>query len=94
MVAPRSIRAFFNHDWTKVAAVILTLLGIGIGTEHRITLAEDHTLELAQTVQEMQKEIQCLHNEHQKLSDSGIRMATILDAIDKRHQVEDQKRMR
>jgi bifunctional ADP-heptose synthase (sugar kinase/adenylyltransferase) len=80
-----------NHEWTKVLAIIITLLTLALAAEHRQTLVEEANAANGIVIKEVK--------EHQSKTDElmtwtqiqQMRIVTILDAIEKRHAREDEK---
>ena len=73
-------------SWSQTAAtvipLIITMVGIAIASEHRITVVEQGFMEL-------RKQTQLLNDNQMKILQTQERTAAILDIICKRHELED-----
>jgi uncharacterized protein YbcI len=82
----------------QTIALIITLVGLAIAAERRITTIEvKTTLETQARVDQdkaMIDAIQKLQDETTKLSNNQVRVVTLLDEIEKRHDRIDQARIR
>jgi hypothetical protein len=85
---------FVRHDWTKVIAIILTMVGLALAAEHRQTLNEDAIAANVAAVKVIKDHQDKMDEVISALQMNQIRVVTILDGIDKRHTIEDQKRIR
>lgn len=80
----------------QTIALIVTLVGLAIAAEKRITTIEVKTAQEIQARLEqdnaMLSAIQKLQDVTSKLSENQVRVVTILETIDKRHNLEDARR--
>ena len=88
---------FLAHDWTKVGAVILAIFGAALAGEHRMTVNEQQTVAVAKTqteqsqiIEKMDKRIERAEERQFDTVESLAKTAVILNAIEKRHQLEDE----
>jgi hypothetical protein len=77
--------------WQTIA-LILTIVGLWVAAEHRVTIAEEKisAVEHQQLILGKQNEI--FVEKIENLSANQVKMVTLLDVIDKRHSLEDQRR--
>lgn len=80
----------------QTIALIVTLVGLAIAAERRITTIEVKTaIETQARVDQdraMLEAIQRLQDQTKMLSENQVKVVTLLDSIDKRHYLEDERR--
>ena len=81
-----------NHDWVKVGAVIVALVSLVVAAEHRVTVVEERQTELARIVAGLQLEMKNFQDAQVVIQANQVRVVTILEQIDRRHQTEDAAR--
>ncbi len=77
-------KAFFNHDWTKVGAIILTLLGIALGFEHRMTLSEAAIKDMQGHKTDDNQRFAKVEENLTKASENLLKQSVLLDQIERR----------
>lgn len=68
--------------WGPPILFVLTVIGLAVAAEHRITVIEECQKNTTATLAMVVEKLQTLQN-------NQIRVVTILDQVDKRHQNED-----
>jgi hypothetical protein len=84
----------FHQDWTKVIAIILTLFFGFLAAEHRQTVVEEAiaaNVAAVKIIKDRQEKDEAIMLQMQM---SALRQTVMLDAIDKRHAIEDEKRLK
>lgn len=87
-----TVNSLLHHDWTKVMAIIITLAGLALAQEHRDTKNEDTIAAAVASVQVLKEHQDKQDEVINQIQMNQVRVTTILDGIDRRHSLEDQKR--
>ena len=77
-------KAFLNHDWTKVGAIIITLLGIAITAEHRLTVSEEAIHDLRGHKDADDKRFAIVEKALEAATANSLRQSFVLDGLEKR----------
>jgi DNA-binding transcriptional regulator YdaS (Cro superfamily) len=78
------VRSFLSHDWTKVFAIIVTLVGIAVAFEHRITIAEATINDIQSHKTEDVTRFEKIENGLSGVSINSLKQSIILDSLEKR----------
>lgn len=89
-----TIRQVVHHDWTKVVAIIVTLVSLALAAEHRQTLVEEAVAANVETIKVIKDRQDKTDDLILQIQLNQMKVVTLLDEIDKRHSLEDQKRLR
>lgn len=82
----------------QTAALIITLLGLAVAAERRITTIEVKSAqEVSARVEQdkmMLEAIRMIQDQNRVTNENQIKIATIIERIERRHDIEDQRRSR